>query len=101
MAGQHTHELRPIRPEPENHEDVVSDGDGTVGAQGVEAEDAGAQEGDEGRTPAQVHIPHQPSQAERDEHDITHTHTLQNVVPLLRPRTRQKKPPQATRHTHA
>ena len=71
MAGHN--ELRPISPEPEDHEEVV--GDGTVGAQGVGNADAGAQEGedDEGRPPAQVPTPHQPTTAEREEHEITHT----------------------------
>ena len=74
MAGQD--ELRPTSPDNQDHVDV--DAGGIVGAEGVEVEDAGAQEGDgdgeeEGRAPARVHIPHQVSQAEREEHEITHT----------------------------
>ena len=93
MAGQD--ELRPINQENPNHEDVEVDG--TVGAEGVEAADAGAQEGDEeGRAPAQVHIPHQVSPGERDEHEITHTHPTAHGA-ASRPRARTTKPPQITR----
>ena len=69
--------MLPIRPA--NHEsdqqEIAAEVVGAGGEGEVQVdEDAGVQEGiEEGRPPTRVHTPHHVSQAERDEHEITHT----------------------------
>ena len=80
MAGQD--ELRPISPEnhnsdqPEIANEIVGAGveEAVQGVEEGRSENAGVQdENEEGRMPRRLPAPHHVSQAERDEHEVTHT----------------------------